>query len=432
MLWRCAPLLAICFGPSGLLGQVSEARPGSGVDELVQEAFEHNREILAARQRLEEASGLLRQAGVRPAPTIEANVASGRPLGTKGEEEYTVGFFQPIETAGKRSKRIAVAEKGLQLAEAELAERSRQLAYDIKLRYIDVAAGRRKVTAIQSIVNVNRESYRLIDARVQRDDAAPLERQLLLVELNRTEAQKAATIGQAESARLALRQSMGVPAEANPATDVTTLPSQDVTTSVEEIRRKALENRPDLRLARTLESQSSAELALTEAQSRSNLTASAQYGRRYSQFEDPLRTTASGSPLLLQDRDNILTVGISLPLQNRRRNEGNIEAAVARQRAAALRRQHLELTIPLEAEAAWRRYQAAKAAVGILNSGVLEESRQNLSVIRQAYNLGQLRLLDVLNEQRRLLETELSFIDAEAELARSTAELERSVGGNLR
>ena len=47
-------------------------------------------------------------------------------------------------------------------------------------------------------------------------------------------------------------------------------------------------------------------------------------------------------------------------------------------------------------------------------------------------NLGQLRLLDVLNEQRRLLETQLGYIDAEAELARSLAELERAAGGELK
>lgn len=431
MWWRRTPLLAICFGASGLLGQEPQGRPMPSVNELVERAFEHNREILAARQRVEEAKGLLRQAGVRPVPTVEANVGTGRPLGTRGEEEYSAGYFQPIETGGKRSKRVAVAGKGLELAEAELAERSRQLAYEIKLRYVEVAASDRKVAAIQSIVDVNRESYRLIDARVQRDDAAPLERQLVLVELHRAEAQKTGAAGQAEAARLALRQSIGIAGEAIPAAGLVGFPVPDFTTSVEEVQRKALEGRPDLRIVRVLESQSLAELALAEASSRPDLTASAQYARRYSQFEDPLRTTASGSALALKDQDNILTLGISIPLQSRRRNEGNIEAAVARQRAAGLRRQHLEITIPLEAEAAWRKYQSAKSAVRILSSGVVDESRRNLAVIRQAYNLGQLRLLDVLNEQRRLLDTELSFIDAEAELARSTAELERTMGGNL-
>jgi cobalt-zinc-cadmium efflux system outer membrane protein len=125
-------------------------------------------------------------------------------------------------------------------------------------------------------------------------------------------------------------------------------------------------------------------------------------------------------------------LGISVPLQTRKRNQGNVEAAVARQNAAKLRREHLELTIPIEVDAAWQRYQAARNTVAILNRGVLDESEKNLSVIRQAYDLGQLRLLDVLNEQRRLLETQLSYIDAQADLARSLAELERAAGGDLK
>ena len=51
--------------------------------------------------------------------------------------------------------------------------------------------------------------------------------------------------------------------------------------------------------------------------------------------------------------------------------------------------------------------------------------------MRQAYNLGELRLLDILNGQRRLLDTELSYIDAQAELFRSYAELEAGPGGSL-
>lgn len=429
MLWRRTPLLALCIWAGRLPGQAPAS--SAGVEQLIQQAFEHNREILAAQQRVAEARGLLRQAGVRPVPTIEVNAGSGRPLGTRGEEEYTVGYFQPIETGGKRSKRVLVAEKALDLAEAEVAERSRQLAYDVKARYIDAAASRRKVDAIDRIVSVNRESYRLVDARVRRDDAAPLERQLLLVELNRIEAQKASALGQALAAQLELRRTVAVGGDAPEISWSSNQPA-DIRASLDDARRLALSGRADLRAARTLASLSAAELALAEAQGRGDLAVSVQYARRYAQFEDPLRTTALGSQLLLKDRDDILTLGISIPLQSRKRNEGNMEAATARQNAAKLRQEHLEVTIPLEVHAAWQRYQAARSAVGILNRGVLEESERNLSIIRQAYNLGQLRLLDVLNEQRRLLETEMSYIDAEAELARSRAELERAVGGDLK
>jgi outer membrane protein, heavy metal efflux system len=51
--------------------------------------------------------------------------------------------------------------------------------------------------------------------------------------------------------------------------------------------------------------------------------------------------------------------------------------------------------------------------------------------MRQAYNLGELRLLDILNEQRRLLDTELTYIDTQADLFRAYAELEQTVGGSL-
>jgi cobalt-zinc-cadmium efflux system outer membrane protein len=429
MLRRDTSLLVLTTWAAALYGQNSAAV--AGVEKLIQQALAQNREILAARQRVAEARGMFRQAGIRPAPTLEVNAGSGRPLGTQGEEEYSVGYFHPVETGGKRSKRMLVAEQAVALVEADLSERTRQLVYEIKTRYIDAAASQRRSAAIEDILKVNRESYRLVDARVQRDDAAPLERQLLLVELNRTDAQRTIARGQVQSARLELERATGVSAGGIPA-PVPELSAKPIRSgSLAGLQRRALETRPDLRAARTLASQSGAEVALTEAQGSPDLTLSARYARRYAQFEDPLRTAASGSPLLLKDRDNILTLGISIPLQSRKRNAGNIEAAVARQNAAKLRIEQLENTIPLEVQMAWERHQAARDAVEILNRGVLDESEKNLSVIRQAYNLGQLRLLDVLNEQRRLLETALAIIDAQSELARSRAELERAVGEEL-
>src|SRR5262245_25612106 len=99
MLRRRTSLLALCCMGLGRLSSQTPAQP-SGVDQLIERAFERNREVLAAQQRVSEARGLLRQAGVRPAPTVEVNAGSGRPLGTQGEEEYSVGYVQPLEMGG--------------------------------------------------------------------------------------------------------------------------------------------------------------------------------------------------------------------------------------------------------------------------------------------------------------------------------------------
>ncbi len=91
----------------------------------------------------------------------------------------------------------------------------------------------------------------------------------------------------------------------------------------------------------------------------------------------------------------------------------------------------MEGAVPLEVQAAYSRWSAANNTLAILKDGVVRQSEGNLDVLRQAYQLGQLRLLDVLNEQRLLVETELSYIDAKADLAQSVADLERAIGGNL-
>ena len=80
-------------------------------------------------------------------------------------------------------------------------------------------------------------------------------------------------------------------------------------------------------------------------------------------------------------------------------------------------------------EAAYQSWRTASDSLQTLETGVLDPSQKNLTVIREAYKLGQLRLLDVLNEQRRLVDTQLAYIDAQADAARSLAELERAAGG---
>lgn len=400
------------------------------VNELVTQALERNRDLLAARQRVAEAQGLLRQAGVRLAPTIEVEGGTGRPLGTRGEEEYSAGFFYPFETAGKRQKRVDVAQIGLELAEAEIAERTRQLTFEVKRRAAQLLAERRKQDAITRLLDLSRQSFQVTKARVDQGDAAPLEQQLLATELARVEVQQATVTGAESAALLELNQVIGV--SGNQTVNLRDEPSTDApSVSLEQLKQRAQSARPDLQAIRLMEQQAGAELNLERVQGRPDITASAKYTQRNSFFEQSI-LSSSGAPTQLRDRDNVMTFGVSVPLFTQRRNRGNVEAAVARERAARLRKEHLEGTIPLEVEAAYRRWTAAQRAVTLFQQGVVEQSEKNLSVIRQAYTLGQLRVLDVLAEQRRLIDTELAYVDAQADLAQATAELERAIGGSLR
>src|SRR5258706_6702935 len=97
--------ISVCTGFAAftLRALAQTAAMPHSIDDLVSAALERNGEYLATAQRIREAEGLLRQAGVRPNPTVEIETAQGRALGSEGESEYTAGYFQPIETGGKRS-----------------------------------------------------------------------------------------------------------------------------------------------------------------------------------------------------------------------------------------------------------------------------------------------------------------------------------------
>jgi len=406
--------------------------PAHSVNDLIKLALERNRELLASRQKVAEARGLVRQAGVRPAAAVQFGGATGRPLGSPGEEEYSAAYSQPIELGGKRDKRLMVAEKSVELAEAEFAERTLRLVTEIKLRYLDAITDQAKSAALDRLIGTFRESLKLIEARVRQGDAAPLDSQLLQVEVSRAEAQKRTAAGRIQVALSDLRRLCGFGASEPLLLAGAAESGGRFAYALADLQRQALEQRPDLRATRLEEERSAADVSLTEAQGRPDVTLSAQYALRNGTIGDLYGTTASGQLAPLRDRDNIVSFGVSIPLLRRRRNLGNMEAASARAVGSRTLRQHLEASIPLEVQAAWQHWDAAAQSLDILNSGVLKQSEKNLEVIRQAYALGQLRLLDVLNEQRRLIDTQMTYIDAESDKRRGLIELERAVGGDLK
>jgi len=405
----------------------STASP-AGVADLVQMAVEHNREFLAAKQRVAETQGLLRQAGVRPAPAIEVEESSSRPFGSRGEQVFSAGYFHTIETFGKRDKRITVAEKSAAAADAELADRLRLLACDVKIKYAQAVREQRKLEAIQRLSSMTREYYSLTSARVRSGDAAPIEGQLFLTDVSRVDAQQVVLANSADRALIELRKTVGL-ASSEPLM-LGGSPPVITAASLEDLQARALRDRPDLRSMRLLEEQSAAEELLTQAEAKPNLTASLRYARSDTRF-DQLAYDAAGQLSPIRDRDQSLALGLSILLFSPNRNQGAMDAARARTTASRLRREHLESIVRLEVEAAFRRWQAAARAADILTSGVVGQSERNLTVIRQAYTLGQLRVLDVLSEQRRLIETQLTYLDVQSELLEAGAELEASVGGSL-
>ena len=422
-----------------LFAQQAERRPpisnyfdavdGSPVEQLVQTALARNAELLAARQRITEAQGLLRQSGFRTNPSIDASVGNGRILGSAGEREISLGYNHVFELGGKRERRVEVSEIGVQLARFEVADRERLLRAELRSGYAEALAAVRSLEIVDQQLQLNQETFRVTGARVQQGEAPPLDQSLIQVEVGRLQSDRILFENQLQRAIFALKPLVGINID-EPLRLTGDLRVQPLVANQSEALAKALSERPDLQAARIEEKLRDAETRSTRAEAVPNLIASGRYTHTNSAF-DQLGLTTSGATVPLRDADNILTGGISIILPFRNRNQGLIQAAIARTDAARLRRQFVEQVITQEVRSAYSRYEATSQALTVFDQNVLSRSADNVRIIQAAFNAGELRLFDVINEQRRLTDTQRAYTDVLRQYYIAVVELERAVGAPL-
>jgi len=174
----CLPIL---IGIAVAAAGAAHAQGTTPVADLVRRALQHNRELAAARLDLERGRGRVRQAGLRPNPTLEGEGTSGRLTGSPSEREYGFGLAFPVELGDKRQARVDVATAELSATEAAIAERERQLARDVLAAHADVQGVLREQRIVAEMRALDEDTVRAVRGRVQAQDASQLELNLLLV-----------------------------------------------------------------------------------------------------------------------------------------------------------------------------------------------------------------------------------------------------------
>lgn len=415
--------------PTSAASAYFDAQSGTSVEALVKGALARNADLLATRQRVAEAQGLLRQAGLYVNPTIQTSYGTGSLTGSSGERQFQASYNHIFQLGGKRDRRIEVAQIGAELATLEVAERERQLRGDVRSRFGDALAAIRNLEIVQELLGLTRQTFEITKARVRVGEAARVEQGLLQVEVNRLESDRRLFDNQVARAVLDIKPLAGVPLDENLrlAGD---LRSTQVSFGLEEAIARATRERPDLRAARLDQTLRDAELRQATAEAVPDLVGTAQYSRIDSAF-DQLGVSSTGGTVPIRDRDNIVTAGISITLPTRNRNQGNIQAAVARIQAAKQRLRFVEQSVLRDVRSAYGRFEAVRQALAIYDGDVLDEARENVRIIRAAYQAGELRLFDVLNEQRRLVDTQRAYTEVLKEYYLSLVDLERAIGTPL-
>ena len=409
--------------PRSLYSQYIDPVNGLTADELVRYALTHNGELAAARQMIAEARGKLRQAGFKPNPMLEA---SGMRAANTPDNNVMIGAELPLELRGRRSARIAVASAELKVREAEVADFERKLAADVRLKYADAIAAARNLKFTEDLLSLTRDSHRLVQARVERGKSAPLEQNLLLVELNRVDAMRIGFESRAEVAILELKKVIGMPAAEQLRLRGEFETTRQPATQSDAVR-NALANRPDLLAARSTEKLASAQIEQARIEGKVDASIFASYERMSTGF-DVFGFNNAGARVPVMGIFHNLTFGVRLNLPVRNNNAGNIEAALASAEAARSRREFAELVVRNEVASAYARFERAQLALAVYRDGVRGQAERNLEVIRQTYTLGHKNALDYIGEQRRFIEVETGYTEVLKEYFNSLVELERAAG----
>lgn len=408
-----SPVTALYFDP----------QQGASSNDLVRRALASNGELAAARLEATRARARLQQAGLRPNPTIDFEQTTGRLTGSAGESETSIGVGLPIELGGKRRRRIELAQAELEAVEAEIADRERRLASDLRALYAEALAALRELDTTVGLTDIDLKTVVVVQTRVNEGDTAPIELNQLRVEVDRLRSRRALLEGRLRAALIRLKNLAGISPDEplRLREDITTPALPPPPKSIEAAIEVALRTRPDLRLARLNEEVAQAGYRLARAQAAPDVTAFSRYTMSRSSFDD----TPIG---VLRDRDRLLTFGVSVSIPVFNRNQGaKAEAAIAISQARA-RREFLEAVVRSDVQSAYARYDAARQAVTSFEVGVIERSNENIRTIRAAYEIGAFKITDLLVEQRRLVDSQREFTEALAEQYRALADLQAAIG----
>ena len=129
--------------------------------------------------------------------------------------------------------------------------------------------------------------------------------------------------------------------------------------------------------------------------------------------------------------DDTIQAGISLPLPFFNRNQGNIIEA----KEISHKAKHDEATVRngllLQLDNAFSMYTSSRELVRSFIDTIVPMAEESLTIAKNGYEHGEFDFLEVLDAQRTLVATNVSYLKALNDFFRSMTEIERLIGDKI-
>jgi cobalt-zinc-cadmium efflux system outer membrane protein len=381
------------------------------LDQAVAIAVENNpdlavvaNELLIARSELQRAN-YISQFNPELATDSDYRLRSGR----SNAQEWRVRLSQQLETFGQPALRQRSAALGYQRTQADVRNQVRLLTAAVKMTFYEALRARYRSELLAELESLDRRLLRAAQARFDAGEIGQIDLNLSRVRYGES---RRARIDGLEAYRLqcsGLGRLLGnsVGAAPEPAADLAIEPLR---TDLENLLAVAHTTRPDARAAQMEIARLKNEEVLNRRLALPNPTVGTFFGHEQN-----------------SERFGGLSVGLSVPLFNRRQAEATAIAGRLAQSKQRLRA--VELNIEHEVRDAHSRYLAALRGLQASQEDVVGPARESFGLLEDAFNAGKLDLLSLSVAERQAFGARIGYLDAWFSLASARVSLDLAVGG---
>jgi outer membrane protein, heavy metal efflux system len=387
---------------------LAQSPPSSlSLDDVLRRSLSADPSLAGVQARLDALKAGVRQANVRPNPSLGLeveNFTGSGPFSVLGRSETTFSYQQTFERGGKRQARTTLAEREIGLVEARAQVRRLDLAKAVQLAWVDVLATQAEVEVARERLAVAQRAEREVSRRVAgardplfagaRADAEVAQAQVSLdrAQTNERDARTALAAYWGGSAAFSVPRGLFEDTQ-NPGG-------------------LAGAQTPDVKLLTVEQDVAAARIALEQARA----------------VQDP--TVSLGVRHLQDDGAVALVVGATIPLGRYDTNRGAIDRARAERTAIAADLGAFQIEREREIARLIARRAAAAAELRKTDTDVLPNAERAVTLVRDGFNRGGFSYLDVLAAQRALIDAKTRRVEILKSFHQDGAALDRLTGAH--
>lgn len=394
-------IFALLLSAFACLPVQAEPVPRS-IYEIVSLALKHNAELAALEKEVSAKQSLAVQAGITSNPTLELQGISGTLTGSPGERSVSIGVNQELPLNGKLRLRREAGQAEAEVVQRQRDNTARLLTDEVATLVLELVLADKRSELAAGQVALNQELVRISDERFKAGDIPELELNLARVELARAESRLLEVERERIPLRIKIASLTGLKENDINVPDKFAAPKQSGNTP--ELIKKSLFSRPDLQALMREHDKAEIETRLAGAEALPNLTAGL--------FVQWQRGTTEVGGMSSTSNDTQLGLRLSMPIPLFDRNQGGRVAARARLDAADSRRLALERSIIAEVEAAASRLSSSEKILEQFEKGIIPQLTENLKLTQEAYRIGEVGILSVIDEQKKFFEVNDSYLSA--------------------